>query len=127
MSFDKLSLQKGYNPKSEFETLSPDENGQYTIEIKELERLVISLEDPDTSTDNKNILPFPGKHYDGYLANGDELKPLPIGSTLDPRRGIFYWQPGPGFLGEFRLVFFKTDQEGNIIEKDVRLNIIPEF
>jgi hypothetical protein len=29
--------------------------------------------------------------------------------------------------GEFRRVFIKTDQEGNIIGKDVRLNIIPEF
>jgi hypothetical protein len=23
--------------------------------------------------------------------------------------GVFYWQPGPGFLGEYTLVFERTD------------------
>jgi hypothetical protein len=43
--------------------------------------------------------------YEGYLIVGDELRPLPIGSTLDARTGIFSWLPGPGFLGDYRLVF----------------------
>jgi hypothetical protein len=43
--------------------------------------------------------------YEGYLVVGDELRPLPIGSTLDAGRGILSWQPGPGFLGDYRLVF----------------------
>lgn len=33
----------------------------------------------------------------------DERQPLPIGSTL--KGGVFYWQAGPGFLGEYELVF----------------------
>jgi sugar lactone lactonase YvrE len=40
------------------------------------------------------------------LVNG-ERRPLPIGSSL--KRGVFYWQPGPGFLGEYNLVFERTD------------------
>jgi hypothetical protein len=116
---EALFLKKGYNPDNELETLYADGNGHYTIEIKELERLIIYLEDLDTSSDSG--------YYQGYLVNGDPLKPLPIGSTLDRSRGVFYWQPGPGFLGTFRLVFIKTDQEGNIIGKDVRVNVIPKF
>jgi hypothetical protein len=33
--------------------------------------------------------------------------PLPIGSTL--RGGRFYWQPGPGFLGDYDLVFERAN------------------
>jgi hypothetical protein len=43
----------------------------------------------------------------GYqLVNGKRV-PLPIGSSL--KRGVFYWQPGPGFLGEYNLVFAQLD------------------
>jgi len=84
-----------------------------------LERLVIYLEDPDTPGDSG--------HYQGCLINGDQIKSLPIGSMLDRRGGVFYWQPGPGFLGEFRLLFIKTGQEGNTVGKEVRLKIIPKF
>ena len=41
----------------------------------------------------------------GYLVVGEQLRELPIGSTLDKENGIFYWQPGPGFIGEYRFVF----------------------
>jgi hypothetical protein len=114
---EALFLKKGYNPDSKLETLYPDENGRYTIEIKELERLVIYLEDLDTPGD-------PG-HYQGCLANGDELKPLPIGSTLDAVRGIFYWQPGPGFLGDYELVFIKKTGTGERMKKHIILRITP--
>src|SRR5205807_91172 len=39
----------------------------------------------------------------GYQIVGGERSPLPIGSSL--KRGVFYWQPGPGFLGDYTLVF----------------------
>jgi hypothetical protein len=133
-----LFLQKNYNPEGALETLSPDENGQYTIEIKELERLVIYLEGLDTGNDNarggsrttptsKNLLSFPGIHYDGYLVNGDELKPLPIGSKLDHSRGVFYWQPGPGFLGEYRLFFFEESETGTLNKLEISIKIISKF
>jgi len=34
---------------------------------------------------------------------------LPIGSTFDAEGGIFYWQLGPGFLGEYTLEFRAED------------------
>jgi hypothetical protein len=41
----------------------------------------------------------PLSSYTGFLVIGDQLRSLPIGSTLDTKGGIFTWQPGPGFYG----------------------------
>jgi hypothetical protein len=43
----------------------------------------------------------------GHQLAGGKRVPLPIGSSL--RRGVFYWQPGPGFLGEYDLIFEQRD------------------
>jgi len=39
----------------------------------------------------------------GYLLVGGDERPLPIGSSV--RDGTFYWQVGPGFLGDYQLLF----------------------
>ena len=49
--------------------------------------------------------------WEGYLIVGDELRSLPIGSTLDAVAGIFSWLPGPGFLGDYRLVFIDRENK----------------
>jgi len=75
------------------------------------------------------------QRYTGYLRVKDELRPLPIGSTLDSARGVFYWQPGPGFIGKYELVFLKKDSLGNITKHSLRninklvvqLKIRPKF
>jgi hypothetical protein len=91
--------------------LCPDEGAVNRIEIKELERVEINL---------------PGAgDLEGYMVIGDELRELPIGSTLDSSRGIFYWQPGPGFVGEYRLLFIGKDNEGLFIKKNIVVNIKP--
>ena len=56
----------------------------------------------------------------GYQIVNGERRPLPIGSSL--RRGVFYWQPGPGFLGEYDLVF----ETKNGAETQVRVKIQPK-
>ena len=144
-SFEPLRLQKGYNPESEPETLYPDEYGQFTVEIKEADRLVIYLGDYETNNVYEGVNPLqkdslstpgtepltlenpPSGFYHGYLVNGSELKPLPIGSTLDRWRGIFYWQLGPGFSGDYTLVFLNEDREGNITRKNIVIRVIPKF
>jgi hypothetical protein len=65
-------------------------NAPTSIEIEELDHLELPV---DATT--------------GYQLVNGEHRPLPIGSSL--KNGIFYWQPGPGFLGEFHLVFQKND------------------
>jgi hypothetical protein len=39
---------------------------------------------------------------------------LPIGSTLDTRNGVFYWQPGPGFIGTYRFIFVMKGTNGPV-------------
>ncbi len=53
----------------------------------------------------------------GYQLAGGKRVPLPIGSSL--RRGVFYWQPGPGFLGEYDLIFQQRD--GNQVSVHVKI------
>ncbi len=76
-----VGIIKGYEKNVEPEKMIPNENGLIHITIKELERLEIH-----------------------FFDSRPNISPLPIGSTLDMKRGIFYWQPGPGFLGTFELV-----------------------
>ncbi len=54
------------------------------------------------------------------LANGGERSIGPVGSTL--KHGVFYWQLGPGFLGEHRLVLSRADGQ----EVQVRVRIGPK-
>ena len=58
--------------------------------------------------------------FTGFLVIDDCLKALPIGSTLDTKRGIFSWQPGPGFYGTYEFVFIKAD---GIKRRKVRVRI----
>lgn len=65
------------------------------IELKELDRLEIHLPG--------------GKQWTAALLVENELRALPIGSTFDAEGGIFYWQIGPVFLGEYVLEFRAAD------------------
>ena len=82
------------------------------IEIKELERVEINLSNERVS--------------EGHLVVGDQLRELPIGSTLDRDNGIFYWQPGPGFIGEYHFVFIEKNGFGQVVRKDIVVNIKPK-
>jgi hypothetical protein len=94
------------------------ENGLINIEIKELERVEFRFEG------TMGLAPL--STYTGFLVIDDCLRPLPIGSTLDTNRGIFTWQPGPGFYGTYEFVFIKTDgSERRKIR--VRVKILPKY
>jgi hypothetical protein len=73
------------------EAMEPfDGNHAHSVEIEELGRLELPL-----------------GAINGYqLVNGERV-PLPTGSSL--KRGVFYWEPGPGFLGGYELVFERKD------------------
>ena len=54
---------------------------------------------------------------DGHMLVAGERETLPVGSTL--KGGVFYWQPGPGFLGDYELEF--TRPNGDRVPVDVRV------
>jgi hypothetical protein len=135
---EPVTLKKGYNPNIEPETVYPDEEGNITIEIKELERIVIHLNEIQTEVEVKAEVAETGlKHskfkiqnsnfFSGYLLAGQQLWPLPIGSTMDSEKGIFYWLPGPGFIGEYRFVFVKKGADGVMNKKLVKIKIVSKF
>jgi flagellar hook assembly protein FlgD len=106
-----IQVRRGYNQQIKLKALSPDEKGMITIEIRELERLEIHLNDKCT----------------GYLLVGNKLRRLPIGSFLDIKTGTFFWQPGPGFLGEYNMVFISRAEDETICRKLVKIKITPRF
>jgi len=77
------------------EAVREREDGVYEVEIEELERIELHFRGEG------------GKSFIGWGENSS--KPLPVGSTLDERECIFYWHPGPGFLGKHVLHFALTD------------------
>jgi hypothetical protein len=115
-------IKKGYHPHTKPLEVYPDDIGNIIIEIQELQRLEIhfsknSITDKSSNgTSTLNIEPRTLNHT-----------PLPIGSTLDKERGIFYWQPGPGFIGEYRLVFIKKRKTGEMVKTNIILKITPKF
>jgi len=83
--------------------ITADAAGVYSMSIEELDRIE---------------LPVGATH--GALVMNDDRQPLPVGSTL--KAGRFYWQPGPGFLGEYNLLFERADS--TLVP--VRVNIQPK-
>ncbi|HDP93851.1 MAG TPA: hypothetical protein ENN40_00640 [Candidatus Aminicenantes bacterium] len=63
----------------------------------------------------------PKASFTGFMQVGDQLRSLPIGSTMDAENSIFYWHPGPGFLGDYDLVFVDLDRG---LRKRVRITIL---
>jgi hypothetical protein len=99
-----IYLKKGYNENVRPQRIDPGKNGVIHIEIEELERVEIHFSKPTLN-----------------------ISPLPIGSTLDTKRGIFYWSPGPGFLGEYQLFFMSKERKGGLTRKNITVEILPRF
>ncbi|MGE5341756.1 MAG: lectin like domain-containing protein [Candidatus Omnitrophota bacterium] len=118
---EKLQFKKGH---PETDSVAPEQAEQNDAEraslvtIREDERLELNLKEDGNAND---------LHVAGYHLIGNRLEPLPIGSTLDGEKGIYYWQPSAGFVGNYRLIFVTFDASGPISQKNVHIKIIPKF
>lgn len=110
-----IRFRKGYNQHIKPHKRYPDETGNITLEIKELERIEIHFPEP------------PSNNRMGFLVVGDRLRTLPIGSTFNPQTGIFSWQPGPGFIGTYRFIFWEEKQNREWGKTFITVNILPKF
>jgi len=115
-----ISLKKGFSDSTQAETLSPSKDGIIEIEAQKLERIRINLADGEGVSSNSANNSY---RYTGYLQLGNYLRPLPPGSSLDTASGVFSWQLGLGFKGEYRLVFYQVDTSGTSIKKDILVRI----
>jgi hypothetical protein len=105
------AIKKGYGAELEPGNIIPGEAGVNRVELRELERIKIRLSNAVT----------------GYLAVGGQLKRLPVGSSFDIETGTFHWVPGPGFIGDYRLVFAVKGRGGKVSRKDILVKIVPGF
>lgn len=75
----------------------PDENGTRAVRVAQGQRIEVRLPRWD------------GVTFSGYQDVHGDVRPLPTGSTLDGAAGVFSWEPAPGFLGPFDLVFVRSN------------------
>jgi hypothetical protein len=106
-----LWFSKGYRENVKPHRIYPGDKGITYIKVKELERIEIRLA-------SESLV------VTGYMVVGNQFRPLPIGSTLDAQTRTFYWQPGPGFVGAYRLNFILKDQDGGMRRIDLIVEII---
>jgi hypothetical protein len=109
-----VQFKTGFDPDRATEMAFVSEDGVSTIKIRQLERVEADL----------GLSPAAlGGTVSGYLLVGNAYRPLPIGSTLDARDGIFYWQPGPGFVGKYNFIFVKVYNNLAPVIKKLQVNI----
>jgi hypothetical protein len=111
-----VRVKYGYD-EDEMANLAPmDENGMNRVVVPEMERVEIHLSQQLAN----------GFTYVGYLVIGQRMMKLPVGSTLNPKTGVFSWIPGPGHLGPFHLVFVETAPDGTMTKKNTVVEIVPK-
>jgi hypothetical protein len=115
VSSSPIYLKKGYKTgiesEQQTETIYPDKDGIINVDIMEDERIEIKV----------------GSRYRGYILVDGQIRGLPVGSTMDVGKGVFYWQPGPGFLGEYRFVFVGKDPDDQRNRRNIDVSIRPNY
>jgi hypothetical protein len=104
-SQDAITVARGYGELPEI--LDPAVTGSRTVEMKLGERIEIRVSR--------------GFESAYQLGPNGQRRALPAGSTWDADSQTFYWQPAPGFLGRFRLVFSNGSERIS-----VRVVILPQ-
>ncbi len=82
------------------------------IRVKPLERVEVEFE--------------PGSVLCGgylFLEKTGVYRGLPVGSSLDKKKKVFYWQPGAAFMGDYHMVFVLKDPSGEYYRKGLTVAI----
>jgi hypothetical protein len=107
-----VSVQRG---EGVARPLRARDDGSRAVRLAGLERLTLTLGEADARC--------PGT-WAGYLIDRATLRDLPVGAAIDPT-GTFYWQPGPGFMGTFELLFVRTACDGRKERVPLRVILVP--
>jgi hypothetical protein len=110
-----VRVKSGDNRNCMPKEVYPDDKGIIHIEIEELEKLEIHFF--DTGRANKTASGRP-------ILN---ISPLPTGSAVDAVRGVFYWQLGPGFIGNYRFLIIERLPDQGMKKQYLHVRIVPKF
>ena len=102
-----LDVRLGYG-RSEAVELFPA--GAPLVAVPELGRLDVGVDG--------------GGFSEAYLIASGRLAALPTGASLDRRTGRLLWQPGPGFVGDYRLALVRQTERGREVA-DVTVRVAP--
>jgi hypothetical protein len=98
-----VSVREGFDLTTPLRRASLGLDGHRRVSATERDRLELRVT-PEAASPNDS--------YAGYLVVDGHLRELPNGSSFDPRRGAFYWQPGLGYVGNYDLLFVRTRADG---------------
>jgi len=98
-----VRVRHGFGNNRRPQPIAKDPDGGYSVTMEEVGHIELHL----------------GAASGNLLVEG-ETHELPVGSTL--RGGVFYWQPGPGFLGDYTMQF----ERPNGTKVPVRVKIVPK-
>jgi carboxypeptidase family protein/putative Ig domain-containing protein len=98
-------------------TAAPARAAARQVFARELEPIEIDLSDAEPASCRAV--------FSGIERVGAAERALPIGSSLDRERGVFRWQPGPGFAGTYELSFDVGRCDGSVTRIDVSVTIAP--
>jgi hypothetical protein len=97
----ELQVRRGFDRNRPAAPLQADDTGILTVDLPEMGRIEVEV-----------------GASEGYMLANGERQPLPIGSSL--KNGVFYWLAGPGFLGEYQLVFERPDSSSVQLKVTIR-------
>jgi hypothetical protein len=100
-------MRRGFGKAVDSLRISEYHNGLSRIQIQQLEPVEVHLNRPCA----------------GYLISNGNLEALPIGSTLDLQKGIYYWQPGLAFFKDFLFVFIEEGPDGALSKRKVKITV----
>jgi hypothetical protein len=114
--FPLVEVQRAAADDPTPELVFPEWSGAINVATHETEPVEIRL---------ANQFDLAGGDYEGYAVVEDQMRSLPIGSSLNRRTGTFKWQPGPGFTGSHEFVFLRTMPGGVKTRIPVTITISP--
>ncbi len=112
-----LRVRTGWDFKAPFYIVDRPAAGSFQLELVEGGRLEVHLPEGDRAR--------VGALWQGFQVVNGKRRPLPIGSSFDPQRGIFCWQPGPAFRGNFLFTFRGFDLAGTSEEVVLEVAVAP--
>ena len=114
-SSDPILMRAGFNLTRQTDAVPVGVGGRRYVRATERDRVEIRL--PRSGSGARE------GEYAGYLLVNGQLRELPKGSSFDPDRGAFYWQPGLGYIGDYDFLFVRTLADGSRERIPVRVTL----